>query len=96
MSWNLSRLSGPWQVPIYGDPVIEPDTGLSTVPVVGYQPGVVFVLPVSEMTAALQAYAVAVPAGVPVLAGVPCVALAFTSEAAAKVPLAAYWVAGAS
>lgn len=89
MAWNTSLLSGPWQVPIYGAPVTV--NGVTTTPITGYLPGVVFVLPVSEMTAPLQAYAGPVPAGVPVLAGVDCGALTFTDEATAKTPLSAYW-----
>jgi hypothetical protein len=90
MSWNLSDISGPWPVPIYGAPVTDGQGNTST-PVTGYQPGVVFVLPADKVAPALQAYAEAVPAGVPVLVGVPCVALAFASEDAAKIPLSAYW-----
>lgn len=91
--WNTSLLSGPWQVPIYGAPVTV--NGVTTTPITGYLPGVVFVLPVSEVTAALQPYASDPPAGVPVLAGVACKALTFADEATAKGPLAAYWTADA-
>jgi hypothetical protein len=90
MSWNLAEISGPWPVPIYGASTTD-DQGNTYTPVIGYLPGVVFVLPSDKVTADLQAYAGPVPAGVPVLAGVPCKALTFTSEAAAQAPLAAYW-----
>lgn len=93
-AWDLSRISGPWQVPIYGAPRTD-GQGNTYTPITGYQPGVVFVIPASAVTPALQAYVEAVPVGVPILAGVPSVALAFASEAAAEGPLAAYWTADA-
>lgn len=89
-AWDLSRISGPWQVPIYGAP--ETDTrGGSYTPVTGYQPGVVFVLPADQVTADLQPYAEPVPADVPVLEGVPCVALAFPDLGTAQAVLGTYW-----
>jgi hypothetical protein len=44
MTWDLSRISGPWQEPIYGEPTLDADGNTGT-PISGYQPGVVFVLP---------------------------------------------------
>jgi hypothetical protein len=92
MSWNTSAISGPWQVPIYGAPTTDAQ-GNTYTPVTSYLPGVVFVLPANKVTTDLQAYAGPVPTGVPVLAGVACSALTFTSEAAAKTALATYWTA---
>ena len=89
-SWNTSLISGPWQVPIYGAPTTDAN-GNAYTPITGYLPGVVFVLPTSGVTPALQAYAGPVPAGVPVLSGMDCTALTFADEATAQGPLAAYW-----
>jgi hypothetical protein len=91
MSWNTSLLAGPFQVPIFGDRVTDPASGLVSTPITGYRPGVVFVVPVAAITPALDAYADDVPAGVPVLAGEDCQVLTFASEDAAKGPLARYW-----
>lgn len=90
MSWNLSLISGPFQVPLYGPPADDGQGGTFT-PMTGYQPGVVFVLPISAVTPDLAPYGGPLPPGVPTLGGEDCQALTFPDETTAQGPLAAYW-----
>ncbi len=89
-AFDLSRISGPWQIPIYGSPTTDA-MGDTYTPIAGYQTGVAFVVPADKVTPDLQPYANPVPTGVPVLEGVASVALIFPDLATAQAALAIYW-----
>lgn len=92
MSWDLSRISGPFQAPLYGDPVIDPDSGAVTAPLIGYASGLVFIVPLTEVTDNMEGYVEPVPDGVPLLAGDPCTALVFPDQNTAQTVLASFWI----
>lgn len=93
MSWDQSLISGPIEIPVYGTPVADQVTGALATPITGYLSSYCIVVAATFVTPATQPYAQVVPPGVPVLAGVPSVALVFPDEATAiaQPDLAPHW-----